>query len=140
MVALITLLLMIGTSCMRKMIRLSLLLNIAVLIPVCLGLLLDAAWVVHAYGTASAARGILLSVYGAILIVSTVLLFRQEAMLVAPLLLVQVVYKLTTPLTVGSLQNPVVISNIVIAAVHLATLSLILREMRRPVPEPAAAR
>ena len=131
---------MIGTSCMRKMIRLSLLLNIAVLIPVCLGLLLDAAWVVHAYGTASAARGILLSVYGAILIVSTVLLFRQEAMLVAPLLLVQVVYKLTTPLTVGSLQNPVVISNIVIAALHLATLSLILREMRRPVPEPAAAR
>jgi hypothetical protein len=107
---------------------------------VCLGLLLDAAWVVHAYGTATAARGILLSVYGAILIVSTVLLFRQEAMLVAPLLLVQVVYKLTTPLTVGSLQNPVVISNIVIAAVHLATLSLILREMRRPVPEPAAAR
>jgi hypothetical protein len=140
MVALITLLLMIGTSCMRKMIRLSLLLNIAVLIPVCLGLLLDAAWVVHAYGTATAARGILLSVYGAILIVSTVLLLRQEAMLVAPLLLVQVVYKLTTPLTVGSLQNPVVISNIVIAAVHLATLSLILREMRRPVPEPAAAR
>jgi len=131
---------MIGTSCMRKMIRLSLLLNIAVLIPVCLGLLLDAAWVVHAYGTATAARGILLSVYGAILIVSTVLLLRQEAMLVAPLLLVQVVYKLTTPLTVGSLQNPVVISNIVIAAVHLATLSLILREMRRPVPEPAAAR
>ncbi len=122
------------------MIRLSLLLNIAVLIPVCLGLLLDAAWVVHAYGTATAARGILLSVYGAILIVSTVLLLRQEAMLVAPLLLVQVVYKLTTPLTVGSLQNPVVISNIVIAAVHLATLSLILREMRRPVPEPAAAR
>lgn len=98
---------MIGTSCMRKMIRLSLLLNIAVLIPVCLGLLLDAAWVVHAYGTATAARGILLSVYGAILIVSTVLLLRQEAMLVAPLLLVQVVYKLTTPLTVGSLQNPV---------------------------------
>jgi hypothetical protein len=96
--------------------------------------------VVHAYGTATAARGILLSVYGAILIVSTVLLLRQEAMLVAPLLLVQVVYKLTTPLTVGSLQNPVVISNIVIAAVHLATLSLILREMRRPVPEPAAAR
>jgi hypothetical protein len=140
MVALITLLLMIETSCMRKMIRLSLLLNIAVLIPVCLGLLLDAAWVVHAYGTATAARGILLSVYGAILIVSTVLLLRQEAMLVAPLLLVQVVYKLTTPLTVGSLQNPVVISNIVIAAVHLATLSLILREMRRPVPEPAAAR
>ena len=112
---------------MNTMIRFSLLLNIAVLIPVCLGLLRNAAWVAHAFGAATAARGILLSVYGAILVVSTALLFRQEAMLVAPLLLVQVVYKLTTPFTVGSLRNPVVISNIVIAAVHLATLALILR-------------
>jgi hypothetical protein len=32
---------------MRKMIRLSLLLNIAVLIPVCTGLLVDASWVAH---------------------------------------------------------------------------------------------
>ena len=124
---------------MRKMIRLSLLLNIAVLIPVCTGLLVDASWVAHGFGVATAARGILLSVYGAILVVSTVLLFRREAMLVAPLLLVQVIYKLTTPFTVGSFANPVVISNIVIAVVHLATLSLILREMLRTVPKPAAA-
>jgi hypothetical protein len=67
------------------------------------------------------------------------LLFRPEAMLVAPLLLVQVIYKLTTPFTVGSFENPVVISNVLIAAVHLATLSLILREMRRAVPKLAAA-
>jgi len=45
--------------------------------------------------------------------------------------MVQVVYKLTTPFTVGNLANPVVISNIVIALVHLATLMLILRELRR---------
>lgn len=124
---------------MRTMIRLSLFLNIAVLIPVCMGLLADASWVAHGFGAATAARGILLSVYGAILVVSTMLLFRPEAMLVAPLLLVQVIYKLTTPFTVGSFENPVVISNVLIAAVHLATLSLILREMRRAVPELAAA-
>lgn len=120
---------------MKKMIRLSLLLNIAVLIPVCLGLLVDAAWTVDAYGMETAARGILLSIYGAILVLSTFLLFSREPMLVAPLLLVQVIYKLTTPLTVGSFSNPVVISNIVIALVHIATLSLILRELRWNAPK-----
>jgi hypothetical protein len=121
------------------MIRLSLLLNIAVLIPVCTGMLLDASWVAHGFGADTAARGILLAVYGAILVVSTVLLFSREVLLVAPLLLVQVIYKLTTPFTVGSFENPVVISNVVIAAVHLATLSLILREMRSTMPKLAAA-
>lgn len=85
----------------------------------------------HGYGPETAARGILLSIYGAILLVSALLLLTQDVKLVAPLLLVQVVYKLTTPFTVGNLANPVVISNIVIALVHLATLMLILRELRR---------
>ena len=116
---------------MKKMIRLSLLLNIAVLIPVCLGFLSDASWVDHGYGPETAARGILLSIYGAILMVSALLLLTHDVRLIAPLLLVQVVYKLTTPFTVGNLANPVVISNIVIAVVHLATLMLILRELRR---------
>jgi hypothetical protein len=124
-----------GVTQMKKMIRLSLLLNIAVLIPVGLGLLVDAAWTVDAYGVETAARGILLSIYGAILVLSTFLLFSREPMLVAPLLLVQVIYKLTTPFTVGSFSNPVVISNIVIALVHIATLSLILRELRWNAPK-----
>jgi len=47
------------------------------------------------------------------------------------LLLVQVIYKITTPFTVGSLENPVVISNLVVAALHLLTLSLIVRELRQ---------
>lgn len=124
---------------MEKMIRLSLLLNIAVLIPVCLGLLVDAAWTVDSYGVETAARGILLSIYGAILVLSTLLLFRPEAMLVAPLLLVQVIYKLTTPFTVGSFSNPVVISNIVIALLHIATLTLILRAIRSNAPKEKAS-
>jgi hypothetical protein len=59
------------------------------------------------------------------------LLFKRQPMLVAPLLLVQVLYKLTTPFTVGSFTNPVVISNVVIAAVHLMTLGLILSDAQR---------
>ncbi len=114
---------------MRKMILLSLLINVAVLVPVSAGLLADASWVADGYGAPSPARGILLSIYGAILAVSAWLLFVRNPMLVAPLLLVQVVYKLTTPITVGSLANPVVISNLVIAAVHLVTLVLILRHV-----------
>ncbi|RPH43874.1 MAG: hypothetical protein EHM87_12390 [Burkholderiales bacterium] len=124
---------------MKTMIRLSLLANVAVLIPVCAGLLTDAGWTGHGYGGATAARGILLSVYGAILVVSIALLFRPDPMLVAPLLGVQVLYKLTTPFTVGSFENPVVISNLVIAVLHLATLSLIVQGLRRTPAEPHGA-
>lgn len=116
---------------MKKMILTSLLANICVLIPVCFGLLTDASWVIDGYGIASPARGILLSIYGSILFVSFGLLFRRDPLLVAPLLLVQVLYKFTTPFTVGTLANPVVISNLVIASLHLVTLALILMSDRR---------
>jgi uncharacterized membrane protein (DUF441 family) len=114
-------------ACMQGMLVLSLILNIAVLVPVSTGLLLDASWVVAGYGDRSPARGILLSIYLAILAVSAWLLVERSPELVAPLLLVQVVYKVTTPATVGSLANPVVISNLLVAAVHLVTLALIAR-------------
>jgi hypothetical protein len=116
---------------MKKMILASLIANVAVLIPVCGALLLEASLVADVLGSASPARGILLSVYGAILVVSTGLLFKREPMLVAPLLLLQVLYKLTTPFTVGSFTNPVVISNLVVAALHLTTLGLSVSEVRR---------
>ena len=120
---------------MKKMIRLSLLINITVFMPVCWGLLADATWTVDAYGAETAARGILVSIYSAILVLSILLLFSRNVLLVVPLLLVQVIYKLTTPFTVGSFSNPVVISNIVIAVVHIATLSLIWRDIRWNLPK-----
>jgi hypothetical protein len=123
---------------MKKMILTSLLINVGVLIPVCVGLLFDALWVAEAYGPVSPARGILLSVYGAILVISLGLLFKREPMLVAPLLLLQVFYKLTTPFTVGSFVNPVVISNIAIAAVHITTLNLIRRAVQHGPCKPDA--
>ncbi|MBX9737628.1 MAG: hypothetical protein K2X32_11955 [Phycisphaerales bacterium] len=112
---------------MRAMIYFSLILNIGILIPVCGGLLADAAWTTNAYGGPSAARQILLSVYLAIALMSVLLLVRSDPRMVATLLLVQVVYKLATPLLVGDLQNPVVLSNIGISVVHMVTLARIWR-------------
>jgi hypothetical protein len=115
----------------KKMMQISLITNVVVLIPVCLSLLLDAPWVPNGWGEFSPARGILLSIYGAILLVSLGLLWRPEPVAVAALLLVQVIYKITTPFTVGSFENPVVISNLVVAALHALTLNLIVRELRQ---------
>lgn len=113
---------------MKKMIRLSLTANILVLIPVCWGLFFNSAWVANGFGEPTPARGILLSIYGAILLVSVGFLFKAEAIAVASLLLVQVLYKITTPLSVGTFDNPVVISNLVIAALHVVTLGMIFRD------------
>jgi hypothetical protein len=114
----------------KKMILISLIVNVLVLIPVCVGLMGDVPRISSVYGSYSPARGILLSIYGAILLVSIALLFKPLPMLVAPLLLVQILYKLTTPFTVGSITNPVVISNLFVAVLHLITLYLILRTIR----------
>lgn len=110
------------------MIVLSLLLNTLVLAPVCYGLVTNASWVNEAYGEATSARSILLSVYLAIAVVSLGLLFLRDPKLVASLILIQMIYKVTTPFTVGSITNPVVVSNLLIAAVHSVTLFLIYRE------------
>jgi hypothetical protein len=108
---------------MQLMIVLSLLINVAVLVPVCAGLLSNASWTTLAYGEATPARAILLSVYMAIGLCSVLLLLRREPRAVAALLLVQVLYKVTTPLTVGTVNNPVVVSNLIVAAFHAATLA-----------------
>jgi hypothetical protein len=46
---------------------------------------------------------------------------------------VQFVYKLTTPVTVGTLLNPVVVSNLGIAGFHAVTLVLIFIWWRQEV-------
>jgi hypothetical protein len=114
---------------MRTLITASLLLNVAVLVPVCLSLITRAGWTLTAYGPETPARGILLSIYLAILLGSAGLLFKPVPAMVAALLLVQVAYKLTTPFTVGTLSNPVVLSNLAIAAFHAVTVTLILRNV-----------
>lgn len=98
--------------------KLSLVLNLLVLIPVCTGLFLKANWAVYSYGVETPARGILLSIYLAILLFSAVLLFKFDPKFVMALLSVQIIYKLLSPIMVGTLSNPVIISNLFIALFH----------------------
>ncbi len=114
---------------MYLMVSLSLLLNIVVLVPVCWGIIGDASWVTDSYGEASAARSILLSIYLSIGAISALLLVFRDPKIVAALLIVQVTYKFTTPITVGTMANPIVTSNLLIAIFHLATLVLIWRNI-----------
>jgi hypothetical protein len=116
----------------RRLLLFALLLNIAVLIPVCGGMMVDTfgsagnehgvAWVRECYGIDTPARRILLSVYLSIGVISAALLVGRWPTAIAALLAVQIVYKLLTLLTVGTLTNPVVLSNLLIAAFHAVTL------------------
>lgn len=63
-----------------------------------------------------------LSIVVLVLLLVAALLIVQTPGAIAGLLVVQIVYKLTTPLTVGSFTNPVVVSNLLIAPFHGATL------------------
>ena len=119
-----------STTTMLRMVRVSLGLNIAVLIPVCTVLILNLTPFVEVWGLATPARGILLSMYLSILILSIGLWLQRNPMMVAPLLAMQVCYKVMTPITVGSITNPVVISNLVIAIVHGVTLWHIVKHHR----------
>ncbi len=108
------------------MLNLSLIVNIAVLIPVVGILLATDRPAERAYGPDTAARRILGCLYAAILIASAVLLAgawmgRDVLAHAQALLAVQVIYKIATLPAVGP-RNPVVIANLGIAALHAATL------------------
>ena len=110
------------------MTKLSLLLNIVVLIPVCAGIFSNANWTIVSYGNNTPARSILLSVYLAILVFSIILLLKPDPKMIAALLCVQIIYKFITPFTVGTLSNSVVISNLFIAIFHCFTVFSIWRD------------
>jgi hypothetical protein len=110
---------------METLIYVSLLLNVCVLIPIVILMAIKSQIVDQTWGGFTSARGILMSIYLSILVVSMLLLFKPAPAFVAALLLVQVIYKITTPFTVGKFSHPVVISNLVISAVHIATLASI---------------
>ena len=107
---------------MHTLITISLAVNIIVLIPIVILMIVKSPLVDHAWGTFTAARGILLSMYGTILVLSCALIVMPVPAFVVALLLMQVIYKLTTPVTVGSITSPIVISNLVIAALLVGTL------------------
>jgi len=114
------------------MIILSLLLNIGVLTPVCVSLMVQAGWTQASYGEATPARSILLSIYLSILVASAVMLVIRDPRTIATLLTIQIIYKMSTPFTVGTFHNPVVLSNIGIAGFHIVTLMVIWRAIGNP--------
>ena len=107
------------TTVASYMIKASLLVNIVILVPVCISLIFFDP--VASFGNHTPARGVLLSVYMSILLSSLLFLVYSDPKAVASLLFVQVVYKITTPFTVG-IENPVVITNLFVACVHTITL------------------
>ncbi len=111
---------------MEIFIYLSLSVNTVVLVPIVILMSIKSRIVDKAWGYFTPSRGILMSIYLSILLTSLLLIVFPVPAFVFALLLVQVVYKVTTPFTVGTLKNPVVISNLFIAALHIATLTLIL--------------
>jgi hypothetical protein len=109
------------------MITASLILNIAVLIPVCYFMLTNNSRMVKTMGEFTPARGILLSMYLTILLSSIFLLCFLDVKLAFALFLMQIVYKLLSPFSVKTFKNPVVISNLLIAIFHSVTIYTILK-------------
>lgn len=110
---------------METMVYLSLAVNILVLSPICIGMFRDAEWVNATWGTKTPARSILFSIYAAILLASLYFLTNPDPKMVLSLFVLQIVYKITTPFTVGSFRHRVVVSNLLISAIHLVTVASI---------------
>ncbi|MEL6572768.1 MAG: hypothetical protein AAFQ64_13975 [Pseudomonadota bacterium] len=114
------------------MMTISFLVNLLVLAAVIPPLWAGSAGMVAAFGAETPARQILVSIYAAIWLTSALglalmALGRSEVAvtLAIGLFSVQIVYKTLTAVTVG-LGNPVVMTNLPIAALHAATLVVIL--------------
>jgi hypothetical protein len=104
------------------MIKASLILNIAVLIPICYLMFSNNSRISKTLGEFSPSRGILLAIYATILLASVLLLFFEDVKLAFALFFMQIVYKLLSPFTVKTLKHPFVISNILIAIFHFITI------------------
>jgi hypothetical protein len=77
---------------------------------------------VETLGEFNPARGILLAIYATILLGSIYLLIFPDTKFAIALFIVQIGYKLLTPFTVKTIKHPFVISNILIAIVHVVTV------------------
>lgn len=106
--------------------------NVIVLIGVCTALLRNSADMDTAFGPDTAARRILICIYGTILLTSLYALVM--ALVSAPhvslsvgfvLFPLQIIYKVATAFLVG-VHNPVVRANLGIAALHSVTLIAVL--------------
>jgi hypothetical protein len=110
------------------MLVISLVVNVAVLVPVLWGLASGNTGANAAFGIDTPARRILACIYLAIAVISAGLLVWPDgrATYGPGLLTVQVAYKLLTVAALGA-GHPVAMANLAIAALHGVTLATILR-------------
>jgi hypothetical protein len=114
---------------MISIVKVSLIVNIIVLTVVCFGIISGAKWISYGYGSDQPSLRILLSVYLAILISSIILLLRPSSHFIFALLCLQVIYKLLSPLVVGVYSNPVVLSNICVALLHVVSMCILYKSI-----------
>lgn len=109
--------------------RVSLLLNTVVLVPICTGLYMNLPRMEKVYGPDTEARRILMSIYMSIAITSAgMLAFPNHLMSHATFLLFfQIMYKIQTAFLVP-ITNPVIISNLGIAVFHALSLYCFQRQ------------
>jgi hypothetical protein len=102
--------------------------NVLVAGAIGLLLLMNIPAMTSVYGEATPARAILSSIYLSIAAASAcALLFPEYSITIAKVLfLLQIFYKISTPFTVGTIKNPVVVSNLLISIVHTVSLCVIL--------------
>lgn len=110
-------------------ITISHLVNVFIAGGIAILLLTNATGMIRVYGEATPARSILTSVYFAIAITSmTALIFPIYSLAIAKVLFpLQILYKLSTIITVRSIIHPVVVSNILISILHAVSLFVIFK-------------
>ncbi len=111
---------------LSEMIYASLVINIIILVPVCLGLILFERKMAAVFGERTTGREILLCIYLTILAASIFLMFHSAAYVeyVKALLSAQIVYKSLSVFIIRDKKNPVLWFNFFIAIFHSAALAI----------------
>lgn len=111
------------------MILISLMINIAVLIPVTIILVLKTKSAHRVFGNPSTSQEILLSMYFSILLMSIWAAFdsNQRANTVVPLFTLQIIYKFISVFLIRDKKTPVLWFNLGIALLHSYTLFSMFR-------------
>lgn len=111
-----------------SLILISHIVNVIVAGTMCVLLITNNARMTPVYGEPTPARSILASLHGSIAALSLfAIIFPIYSIIIALVLFpLQILYKLSTPITVGRAGHPVVVSNIAISILHLLSLATLL--------------
>ena len=106
------------------MLLVALVLNIVILAPIVVGLTIGGRVIFRVMGTLTPARSSLLAMYLAFLATSILFLFWPLEPGIITLLAIQIAYQVLSAFTVRVLTNPIVITNLLLAAIQTGLLVL----------------